>query len=147
MNIIISGCKKLYHLTSFSIGLIHKNFFLFGRLVLLSLSSIVAGILIMPLLSFFDEGTRHAPWYILHIAFLGGLLVSATFVAYLIIHILEKQTHLDVKRAKAEHKVRAHEQEYVEPLRFYGRVPILTRLLESAKNKLLPHLPDKKEDE
>lgn len=134
---IISGCKNVYHYIRFSLGLIHRNLFLFGRLVLLSAASMVAGIIITPLLSFFDPGIRSAAWYVAHIAFLGGLIVCIAFVVYLVIHILEKQNRLEAKKVKAEHAVRTHETEEKEYFHYREERPRTEKLVAFAKEKLL----------
>jgi hypothetical protein len=104
--------------------------------MLLSATSMIAGIIITPLLSFFDPGIRSTAWYVAHIAFLGGLIVCVAFVVYLIIHILEKQNRLEAKKVKAEQAVRTHEAEVKEYLPYYD-VPVRTKVLAYAKEKLL----------
>lgn len=145
---IISGCKNVYHYIRFSLGLIHRNLFLFGRLMLLSAASMVAGIIITPLLSFFDPGIRTVAWYVAHIAFLGGLIVCVAFVVYLVIHILEKQNRLEAKKVKAEHAVRTHETKKNEEKEYlpYYDIPKRIKVLAYAKEKLL-RLPWKKNED
>lgn len=145
MNFLFSSLKRLYHSISFSIGLIYKNTFLFIRLVLLSTVSVATGIIIMPLLSYFEVGGT-VPWYLGHAAFLAGLFAGLGFIPYLIIHILAKQTESEVKRAQAEHKVRANENEYRDFSYLYEKPPVLTRLFQSAKTKLLKHVPEKEDE-
>lgn len=142
---IISGCKNVCHFIFSAIELIRKNIFLFIRLVCLVISSMFAGIAVSPLLSFFNEGKRHWPWYMDHFFALGGLTVSSVFIVYLIIHIIEKQTHSEVKRAKAEHKIRAKETETEKYFHFHEERPRTERLVAYTKEKLL-RLPWKKDE-
>lgn len=144
MNTLFAWLKNLYHFLIFSLELIRKNLFLFFRLSLLSFSSIVAGIAATPLLSFFDEGTRPIAWYIGNVREIGGLAVSALFVGYLIIHILEKQTASEIKRGEAEHKVRTNDGE-AKMLFDYLHTPPGKTMLENTKAKLLKFFPGKKD--
>lgn len=134
---IISGCKNVYHFIFSAIGLIHKNLFLFGRLLLLATSSMAVGIILDHLLSYFDDGTRTVSWYVINIGLLVGLLGSALFVVYLIFHIMEKQTHLVVKKAQAEHKVRAEEAKKEEYFQYHDERPRTERLVSYVKDKVL----------
>lgn len=146
MYTFIAQLKNLYHFLIFSLELIRKNLFLFFRLLLLSFSWLVAGIAATPLLSFFDEGTRPIAWYIGNIREIGGLAVCVLFASYLVIHILEKQSLSEIKRGKAEHKVRTNDDE-AKMLFDYLHTPSGKTLLENTKTKLLQFLPGKKKDE
>jgi hypothetical protein len=143
---IISRCKKLYFSVSSSIGLVYRNLFLLGQLTLLWTVSTGGGIIILPLLSFFETKGGTTIWYLTHVALLVGLLGCEVFVCYLIIHIISIKTGSEIKRVKAEHKVRTHEEGDVF-VPFYGKhgdkPPILARLLHAArKTKLLKKLPE-----
>jgi hypothetical protein len=138
---IFFKCKTFCHLVIASVSLVQKNFFLFTRLVLLSVTSMAGGIIIMPLLSFFYDGQRTTMWYITNIATLSGLLVCAWSICYLIVHILVKQSELEIKRRQAEHRARAEEEKIKDSLFFYDvsqNEPLVKRIIHAAQT-LLPH--------
>lgn len=149
MNTIVSGCKTLFHLIYHAAGLIRKNIFLSIRLWFLTGASLVAGVALTPLLPFFNEAKRSAYWYLdlTYLIPLGTLLVSAVFVIYIHIHILEKQTALDIKRGKAEHKIRAEETKKEEYFQYHDERPRTERLINYAKDKILRLTWKKGEDE
>ncbi|MBI2120486.1 MAG: hypothetical protein HYT94_02570 [Parcubacteria group bacterium] len=146
MNILFSGAKNFFRYVRFSIRLIKDNLVLFGRLVLLAAASLACGIIFDHLLSYFDEGARPVSWYVLNIALLFGLFVSAAFVWYLAMDILGKQAKTEIQRGKAEHTLANREDDEKELLRFLHTPPGKT-LLENTKAKLLQYLPGKKKDE
>lgn len=149
MNVVISGCKNVFHFIYDTAGLIRKNLFLFVRLVFLVGASMVGGVALTPLLPFFNEAKRGAYWYLdlNYLIPLGTLLVSGVFICYLIIHILEKQTTLDIKRIEAKQTVRAKEKEEKEYFHYHDERPRTERLINYAKDKILRLTWKKNEDE
>ena len=139
---IISGCKKLCRSIYSGFEIFCGNMLLLGQLVLLVLVATGGGIMILPLLSFFDKGVREWPWYVKHFTLLTGFIGCEIGVVYLIFHIIILKTGSGIKRVKAEEKVRRNEDDYFP---FPKNEPIFTKLLRISKPKNL-HLPWKKDE-